>query len=293
MFDVEVRARDEPPPLTVVDGGRDERAEPDERHRRRADRQAGAGARPRDGRGVGRDDRGADQRRHDRAAGRPREAEGAPGAMHDRAAERLVAARARALVGAGRVAALRADLVLVRQRLLAVLRGADEALPAAAPRTQLPLQACAVRPEQLEDRVDKRHGTSLARGKPSRCVSCSCSSRSRHGAGPPDVRQVRRAGGGRRVDRRSTLRVAPGDVTEPMRLPPDAKPTASDAATTPAVAAYVARWLAIGGRVRRARRACAPTTASSSSRGPRPATAPSMRSRSISARSSRSIASRR
>jgi hypothetical protein len=41
------------------------------------------------------------------------------------------------------------------------------------------------------------------------------------------------------------LTVAPGDVTEPLGLPADAQPTI-DAATTPAVAAYVARWLAIG-----------------------------------------------
>ncbi|HEX4419106.1 MAG TPA: HupE/UreJ family protein [Kofleriaceae bacterium] len=40
------------------------------------------------------------------------------------------------------------------------------------------------------------------------------------------------------------LTVAPGDVTEPLGLPPDARPSAA-AATTPAVAAYVARWLAI------------------------------------------------
>jgi hypothetical protein len=43
------------------------------------------------------------------------------------------------------------------------------------------------------------------------------------------------------------LTVAPSDVTEPLGLPPDAQPTI-DAATSPAVAAYVARWLAVGPR---------------------------------------------
>lgn len=41
------------------------------------------------------------------------------------------------------------------------------------------------------------------------------------------------------------LTVAPGDVTEPLGLGPDAQPPVA-AATTPAVAAYVARWLAVG-----------------------------------------------
>ncbi|HET9627493.1 MAG TPA: HupE/UreJ family protein, partial [Kofleriaceae bacterium] len=41
------------------------------------------------------------------------------------------------------------------------------------------------------------------------------------------------------------LTVAPGDVTEPLGLPADARP-AVDAALTPAVAGYVARWLALG-----------------------------------------------
>lgn len=41
------------------------------------------------------------------------------------------------------------------------------------------------------------------------------------------------------------LTVAPGDVTEPLGLPPDARPEVA-AATTPRVAAYVARWLAVG-----------------------------------------------
>lgn len=40
--------------------------------------------------------------------------------------------------------------------------------------------------------------------------------------------------------------VDPGDVTEPLGLAPDARPAAS-AAATPAVAGYVARWLAVGG----------------------------------------------
>jgi HupE/UreJ protein len=45
---------------------------------------------------------------------------------------------------------------------------------------------------------------------------------------------------------RATIRVtvAPGDVAEPLGLPPDARPAVA-AATTPAVAAYVARWLTI------------------------------------------------
>jgi len=40
------------------------------------------------------------------------------------------------------------------------------------------------------------------------------------------------------------LTVAPGDVTEPLGLPPDARPAVA-AATTPVVAAYVARWLTL------------------------------------------------
>src|SRR5215831_1440480 len=46
---------------------------------------------------------------------------------------------------------------------------------------------------------------------------------------------------------RATIRltVAPGDVTEPLGLPPDARPQVAEA-ITPAVAAYVARWLAVG-----------------------------------------------
>ncbi|HET9987067.1 MAG TPA: hypothetical protein VFQ65_01070 [Kofleriaceae bacterium] len=42
-----------------------------------------------------------------------------------------------------------------------------------------------------------------------------------------------------------TLRCAPGDVTEPMQLAPDAKPTAQAAAAAAAVPAYVASWLAL------------------------------------------------
>lgn len=47
--------------------------------------------------------------------------------------------------------------------------------------------------------------------------------------------------------RRATLAltVAPGDVTEPLGLAPDARPTVAEAAV-PAVAAYVAGWLALG-----------------------------------------------
>ena len=47
-------------------------------------------------------------------------------------------------------------------------------------------------------------------------------------------------------DNRATVavKVAPGDVTEPLGLPPDAKPAVVQA-TTPAVAAYVARWIAV------------------------------------------------
>lgn len=41
------------------------------------------------------------------------------------------------------------------------------------------------------------------------------------------------------------LTVAPGDVTEPLGLPADAQPTVAQAAV-PAVAAYVAGWLALG-----------------------------------------------
>ncbi|MBV8760801.1 MAG: HupE/UreJ family protein [Deltaproteobacteria bacterium] len=41
-----------------------------------------------------------------------------------------------------------------------------------------------------------------------------------------------------------SVKVAPGDVTEPLGLPADAKPSV-EAATTPAVAAYVAHWIAV------------------------------------------------
>lgn len=40
-----------------------------------------------------------------------------------------------------------------------------------------------------------------------------------------------------------SVKVAPGDVTEPLGLPPDAKPSVAQA-TTPKVAAYVAHWIA-------------------------------------------------
>lgn len=55
-----------------------------------------------------------------------------------------------------------------------------------------------------------------------------------------------------------TFRVAPGDVTEPMKLSADARPSVADAAATPAVAPYVARWLAIRSR----EHACEPTAPS-------------------------------
>jgi hypothetical protein len=41
------------------------------------------------------------------------------------------------------------------------------------------------------------------------------------------------------------VRVAPTDVTEPMGLPADARPSVADAAAAPAVAPYVAGWIAI------------------------------------------------
>jgi hypothetical protein len=43
------------------------------------------------------------------------------------------------------------------------------------------------------------------------------------------------------------LRFVPSDVTEPMKLRPDAKPTAQAAATSPGVPAYVERWVAVRG----------------------------------------------
>jgi hypothetical protein len=42
-----------------------------------------------------------------------------------------------------------------------------------------------------------------------------------------------------------TMRVAPGDVTEPMHLASDARPSADEAARTPEVARYVAAWLVV------------------------------------------------
>lgn len=42
-----------------------------------------------------------------------------------------------------------------------------------------------------------------------------------------------------------TLRCIPGDVTEPMKLAPDAKPSVAAAAAAPGVPAYVASWLAL------------------------------------------------
>ena len=65
---------------------------------------------------------------------------------------------------------------------------------------------------------------------------------------------------GTRVD--VAFEVAPGDVNEALKLSPDAKPSAQDAARAPAVPPYVAAWLAIAvgerpaiSRARRARRA--------------------------------------
>jgi hypothetical protein len=55
------------------------------------------------------------------------------------------------------------------------------------------------------------------------------------------VKYVDLAVDGTRAD--VTLRVAPGDVTEAMHLPADARPSAADAAANPEVAAYVANWL--------------------------------------------------
>ncbi|HEX7704284.1 MAG TPA: hypothetical protein VF403_26255, partial [Kofleriaceae bacterium] len=43
------------------------------------------------------------------------------------------------------------------------------------------------------------------------------------------------------------LRFVPSDVTEPMKLRPDAKPTAKAAASSPGVPAYVERWVAVRG----------------------------------------------
>ncbi len=42
-----------------------------------------------------------------------------------------------------------------------------------------------------------------------------------------------------------SFRFAPGDVTEPMQMKPDARPGVTDAAGDPRVAPFVARWLAI------------------------------------------------
>lgn len=44
-----------------------------------------------------------------------------------------------------------------------------------------------------------------------------------------------------------TLRLAPGDVTEPMSLPADATPPLADALAHPAVPVYVQGWVAIAG----------------------------------------------
>jgi hypothetical protein len=58
------------------------------------------------------------------------------------------------------------------------------------------------------------------------------------------VKYVDLAIDGRRVA--ITFTVAPGDLTEPLGLAADARPTAAEAAR-PAVAPYVAGWLAVGG----------------------------------------------
>ena len=42
-----------------------------------------------------------------------------------------------------------------------------------------------------------------------------------------------------------TVKVAPGDVTEALGLPADAKPSVGDAVRAPAVAPYVAHWIAV------------------------------------------------
>lgn len=41
-----------------------------------------------------------------------------------------------------------------------------------------------------------------------------------------------------------TVKVAPGDVTEPLGLPADARPSVADAVRSPAVAPFVAHWIA-------------------------------------------------
>jgi hypothetical protein len=58
-----------------------------------------------------------------------------------------------------------------------------------------------------------------------------------------------------------TFKVAPNDVTEPMHVPVDSKPTAATAAASPGVAAYVARWLQIAIPTNAGALACAPTPA--------------------------------
>jgi hypothetical protein len=83
---------------------------------------------------------------------------------------------------------------------------------------------------------------------PGRAVLCAALAALAAAAGPAGAHQT----SVKYVDvtvegRRATvaLTVAPGDVTEPLGLAPDARPAAAEAAV-PAVAAYVAGWLAIG-----------------------------------------------
>jgi hypothetical protein len=75
------------------------------------------------------------------------------------------------------------------------------------------------------------------------------------------IKYVELTVGGTEVD--VAFKVAPTDVTEPMQLPLDAKPTAAAAAATPGVAAYVARWLALSIPTNAGALACTPTPATS------------------------------
>lgn len=83
---------------------------------------------------------------------------------------------------------------------------------------------------------------------PGRAVPCAALAALAVAAGPAwahqtSVKYVDVTVEGRRAT--VALTVAPGDVTEPLGLAPDARPAAAEAAV-PAVAAYVAGWLAIG-----------------------------------------------
>jgi hypothetical protein len=57
------------------------------------------------------------------------------------------------------------------------------------------------------------------------------------------------------------FKVAPGDVTEPMHLGSDARPTAADAAGSPGTPAYVAGWLQLAIPTNAGPLACAASTA--------------------------------